>query len=121
MILSSSTSVPPAAPNPVTALRTWLDTAAIDDGPVLRPVSKGNRALHAESVNDLVQAAVARAGLDPAPYSAHCSGLRHRPQLRHDLRQSRSARSSPTTATPRPQRRRPHASRRFVTTTLQSG
>lgn len=60
---------------PVTALHAWLDTAAITDGPVLRPVSKGNRALgralHPESVNDLVQAAVARAGLDPTPYSAH--------------------------------------------------
>lgn len=60
---------------PVTALHTWLDTATITDGPVLRPVSKGNRALgralHPESVNDLVQAAIARAGLDPTPYSAH--------------------------------------------------
>jgi len=27
--------------------------------------------MHPESINDLVQAAVARAGLDPAPYSAH--------------------------------------------------
>ena len=60
---------------PVIALHTWLDAASITEGPVLRPVSKGNRALarslHPESVNDLVQAAVARAGLDPAPYSAH--------------------------------------------------
>jgi site-specific recombinase XerD len=60
---------------PVTALRTWLEAAVISDGPVLRPVSKGNRALprglNPESVNDLVQAAVRRAGLDPAPYSAH--------------------------------------------------
>jgi integrase len=60
---------------PVTALQAWIEAAGIEDGPVLRPVSKGNRPLprplHAESVNDLVQAAVARAGLDPAPYSAH--------------------------------------------------
>jgi integrase len=60
---------------PVTALRTWLDGARIIEGPVLRPVSKGNRVLprglHPESVNDLVQAAVGRAGIDPSPYSAH--------------------------------------------------
>ena len=60
---------------PVTALHAWLDAASLTEGSVLRPVSKGNRALarplHPESVNDLVQAAVARAGLDPTPYSAH--------------------------------------------------
>jgi site-specific recombinase XerD len=60
---------------PVTALQTWLDAAVLTEGPVLRPVSKGNRALsrslHPESINDLVQAAVARAGLDPTSYSAH--------------------------------------------------
>jgi site-specific recombinase XerD len=60
---------------PVTALRTWLDAATITNGPVLRPVSKGNRpldrGLNPESVNDLVQAAVERAGLDSMPYSAH--------------------------------------------------
>lgn len=60
---------------PVTALDTWLDATAITAGPVLRPVSKGNRTLprrlHPESINTLVQAAVVRAGLDPAPYSAH--------------------------------------------------
>lgn len=60
---------------PVTALLTWYEAAGITDGPALRPVSKGNRALdralHPESVNDLVRAAVARAGLDTARYSAH--------------------------------------------------
>ena len=60
---------------PVRALRLWCDAAAITDGPVFRPVSKGNRAidrrLHPESINDLVRAAVARSGLDPAPFSAH--------------------------------------------------
>jgi integrase len=60
---------------PVVALQEWLGAAGVAEGPVLRPVSKGNRALpralHPESVNDLVQAAVARAGLDPAGYSAH--------------------------------------------------
>jgi len=60
---------------PVTALHTWLDTAAITDGPVLRKISTGNRvqdrALHPESVNKRVQAAAARAGLTDGPYSAH--------------------------------------------------
>lgn len=60
---------------PVTALRAWIEAAHVEDGPVLRPVSKGNRALprhlNPESINDLVQAAVARAGLDPTSYSAH--------------------------------------------------
>lgn len=60
---------------PVTALETWLDAAAVSEGPVLRPVSKGNRplprGLHPESVNTLVQVAVTRAGLDAGPYSAH--------------------------------------------------
>ncbi|MDQ1306093.1 MAG: hypothetical protein QG671_1925 [Actinomycetota bacterium] len=61
--------------SPVTALRNWLTAADITDGPVFRPVSKGNRVLsrrlHPESVNTLVQNAIARAGIDPGPYSAH--------------------------------------------------
>ncbi len=60
---------------PVTTLQTWLEVAGVTDGPVFRPVSKGNRAqprpLHPESINTLIQNAVARAGLDPTPYSAH--------------------------------------------------
>ncbi len=55
------------------ALRTWLAAADLHDGPVFRKVSTGNRvldrALHPESVNNLVRAAVARAGLaDPETY-----------------------------------------------------
>jgi site-specific recombinase XerD len=60
---------------PVTALISWLEAANIQDGPVFRPVGKGNRPLprplHPESINMLVQQAVVRAGLDPTPYSAH--------------------------------------------------
>lgn len=60
---------------PVTALHRWRDLAQIDDGPLFRPVTKGNRAgqaaLNPGSINALVQAAVARAGIDPAGYSAH--------------------------------------------------
>ena len=47
---------------PVTAAQTWMDTAGIADGPVFRKISQGtrvlDRALHPESINDLVQAAI---------------------------------------------------------------
>jgi integrase len=60
---------------PVTALQHWRQLAGVDDGPLLRPVGKNNqglpRRLNPESVNTLVQQAVARAGLDPTRYSAH--------------------------------------------------
>lgn len=69
----------PRAANPqrcaITALATWREAAGIKDGPLLRAVGKDNRArpgpLHPESVNDLVRAAVTRAGIDPAGYTAH--------------------------------------------------
>ena len=61
--------------SPVTVLERWLTAAGITDGVVFRPVSKGNRALarslNPESINTLIQAAVGRTGIDPAPYSAH--------------------------------------------------
>ncbi|MFC0080955.1 site-specific integrase [Aciditerrimonas ferrireducens] len=60
---------------PVTLVDQWRSQAGISSGPLLRPVTKSNKAaarpLHPESINALVQAAVARAGLDPTPYSAH--------------------------------------------------
>ncbi len=60
---------------PVTALSQWQGLAGVDDGPLFRSVGKNNRAgatrLHPESINTLVQNAVARAGLAPAAYSAH--------------------------------------------------
>jgi len=60
---------------PVTALGHWLQLAALTAGPVFRAVGKNNqastRALHPESINTLVQNAIARAGIDPGPYSAH--------------------------------------------------
>lgn len=59
----------------VRALQRWLDLAAITEGPVFRRVTRGNRAgprpLHPGSINQLVQQAIARAGIDPGPYSAH--------------------------------------------------
>jgi len=58
---------------PVTALTHWRQLAGIADGPVLRAVGKNNKpgsqGLHPESINTLVQKAVARAGMDPGPYS----------------------------------------------------
>lgn len=60
---------------PVTALTGWLQAAGITDGPVFRGVGKNNkpgtRPLHPESISDLVQLAVGRAGIDPTLYSAH--------------------------------------------------
>jgi len=59
---------------PVTVLQNWIHTAGITDGPVLRPVSKGNRPLPriltAGAVNTLIQQATTRAGLD-GDFSAH--------------------------------------------------
>jgi integrase len=59
----------------VHALEEWMALAGITTGPIFRGVTKANRAsvraLHPESINQVVQAAVARADLDPARYSAH--------------------------------------------------
>ena len=53
----------------------WRAFARIEGGPLFRPVGRSNTAgagrLHPDSVNVLVQRAVARAGIDPARYSAH--------------------------------------------------
>ncbi|MCA0143961.1 site-specific integrase [Blastococcus sp. LR1] len=60
---------------PVVALRRWLQLSGITEGLVFRPVSKGNtvlhRGLHPETVNNLVQQAIARGGTDPTRFSAH--------------------------------------------------
>lgn len=60
---------------PVRALEHWLDLAQITAGPVFRKVTKSNRPgptrLHPESINTLIQTAIARTGVDPGPYSAH--------------------------------------------------
>lgn len=60
---------------PVIAIERWCDLAGVHEGPLLRSVGKNNtaaaRALNPDSINTLVQRAVARAGLDPTPYSAH--------------------------------------------------
>ncbi len=63
---------------PVDALTTWLQAARINDGAVFRAIDQwGNlkqRALTPQSVNAVVKNRCARAGLDPADFSAH--GLR---------------------------------------------
>ena len=65
------------------ALRTWLAAADLHDGPVFRKVSTGNRvldrALHPESVNNLVRAAVARAGRGESELEAEIAKLLGKP------------------------------------------
>ncbi len=68
---------------PAIVLRFWIELAAVTDGPLFRPVSKGNRPpprrLTAGAVNSLVAQAAARAGLgpndpdtpDPTPLTQH--------------------------------------------------
>ncbi len=56
---------------PVTALRAWLDSAGIVSGPLFRPVSKwqevGAEALHAGSVNTILEACAKLVQLDYVP------------------------------------------------------
>jgi site-specific recombinase XerD len=60
---------------PVKALRAWLEAAAIDAGPIFRPIAKGGTVqtsrLTCRSVANLVKAYAARAGLDASTYSGH--------------------------------------------------
>ena len=60
---------------PVAALTAWRQAAGIEEGPLLRAVGRDNHAkdrrMHPESINAVVQGAIARAGIDPGPYSAH--------------------------------------------------
>lgn len=63
---------------PVTALKAWLQVAHIDSGAIFRRIDQwGNldrKALTPQSVNLVLKARAAQAGLDPAAFSAH--GLR---------------------------------------------
>jgi len=61
---------------PATALRTWLDAAGIAAGPLFRPISKWNEigtdALHAGSVNTILEVCAKLVGLDYVPHlSSH--------------------------------------------------
>jgi site-specific recombinase XerD len=60
---------------PVAALRDWLDTAGIQEGPVFRPMSRGGRVLpHAltpHSIGLIVKAYAAKAGFDASVFGGH--------------------------------------------------
>lgn len=60
---------------PVAALRAWVDAAAISNGPLFRPISRGGRVLDRRlcdrDVARMVKAAVARAGYDPEVFGGH--------------------------------------------------
>jgi site-specific recombinase XerD len=60
---------------PVRALRTWLDMAEIESGPLFRGVTRYDTArlspLSAASVAYIIKRAVEAAGLDPAHYAGH--------------------------------------------------
>jgi Phage integrase family len=60
---------------PVTALKAWLEVAAITEGPVFCPIAKGGHIqptrLTDRSVADIVKAHAQRAGLDPKLFAGH--------------------------------------------------
>jgi hypothetical protein len=60
---------------PVAALKAWLEASAIIEGPVFRPIAKGERVQQAKltdrSVADIVKAHAQRAGLDPKLFAGH--------------------------------------------------
>jgi site-specific recombinase XerD len=59
---------------PVAALKTWLEVAGIDGGPIFRSVKKGGALmgrLPAQSVADIVKTYAERVGLDPALFAGH--------------------------------------------------
>jgi site-specific recombinase XerD len=60
---------------PVKALKAWLHATGITNGPVFRPIAKGERLLDSRltdrSVANIVKTHAARAGLDPAQFAGH--------------------------------------------------
>ena len=60
---------------PVKALRAWLEAAAIDAGPIFRPIDKAGTVrtsrLTCRSVANFVKAYAARAGFDASTFSGH--------------------------------------------------
>jgi site-specific recombinase XerD len=60
---------------PVKALRAWLEAAAIDGGPIFRPIDKGGTvrpSRHTDrSVANIVKAYAERAGFDASTFSGH--------------------------------------------------
>jgi site-specific recombinase XerD len=60
---------------PVKALRVWLEAAAIDAGPIFRPIDRAGRVrasrLTCRSVANFVKAYAGRAGFDASTFSGH--------------------------------------------------
>lgn len=60
---------------PVKAVKAWLDSAGIAEGPIFRPVAKGGKVsaarLSADAVAVVVKDAAERAGLEPATFAGH--------------------------------------------------
>jgi site-specific recombinase XerD len=60
---------------PIAALKNWLTTAAIEQGPVFRPVYKGGRVADARlsdrAVAEIIKNYAQRIGLDPTLFSGH--------------------------------------------------
>jgi integrase len=60
---------------PVKALRTWLQAAGIETGPIFRPINKSgvvaSSRLSDRSVANIVKAYAERAGFDPVVFSGH--------------------------------------------------
>jgi integrase len=60
---------------PVAALKAWLQIANITEGPVFRPIAKGERISDARltdrSIANIVKAHAGRAGLDPKLFAGH--------------------------------------------------
>jgi site-specific recombinase XerD len=60
---------------PVAALKAWLDASGIRQGPLFRPIAKGNHIqptrLTDHSVAKIVKTHAARIGLDPKQFGAH--------------------------------------------------
>jgi integrase len=62
------------APDTVAALRTWLTSAAVDDGPLFRTVTKGSTLggrIDPGDVARIFRGLARRAGVDPAGISGH--------------------------------------------------
>lgn len=60
---------------PVAAFKAWIEAAGITNGPIFRPIAKGERLqdsrLTDRSIAKIVKAHAARVGLDPTLFSGH--------------------------------------------------
>lgn len=71
----TASALPDSAACPVEALRQWIAVGSLEDGPLFRPVSRGDRIqarrLQERAVVRLVKAGVVRLGLDEKRFSGH--------------------------------------------------